>query len=210
MTISHHELAGLTSNEAKARLAHYGYNEVSEAKPHALLTLLRKFWAPVPWMLEATIALTLLTARYLDAAIIGCLLVFNIIISFLQEGRAEQTLALLRERLATSARVLRDGQWQQVAARELVPDDVIHVRMGDIIPADITIHEGALIVDQSALTGESVPVEKAGVRPCTPARLPGRARRPAPSSPPAQRPPLARPPNWSKRRAPSRTWKPSS
>jgi H+-transporting ATPase len=149
MTISHHELAGLTSNEAKARLAQYGYNEVSEAKPHALLTLLRKFWAPVPWMLEATIALTLLTARYLDAAIIGFLLVFNIIISFLQEGRAEQTLALLRERLATSA-------------RDLVPGDVIHVRMGDIIPADITIHEGALVVDQSALTGESVPVEKGG------------------------------------------------
>ncbi len=160
MTISHHQLAGLTSNEAKARLAQYGYNEVSKAKPCALLTLLRKFWGPVPWMLEATIALTLLTARYLDAAIIGFLLVFNIIISFLQEGRAEQTLALLRERLVIQARVLRDGQWQQVAARELVPGDVIHVRMGDVIPADATIGEGALIVDQSTLTGESVPVEK--------------------------------------------------
>jgi len=71
MTISHHSLTGLTSDEAKARLAQYGYNEVSEAKPSALLTLLRKFWAPVPWMLEVTIALTWLTARYLDAAIIG-------------------------------------------------------------------------------------------------------------------------------------------
>jgi len=160
MTILHNELSGLTSDEAKARLAHYGYNEVSEAKPHALLTLLRKFWAPVPWMLEATIALTLLSARYLDAVVIGFLLVFNILVSFLQEGRAEQTLALLRERLAITARVLRDGQWQQVAARELVPGDVIHVRMGDVIPADATVHDGALVVDQSALTGESVPVEK--------------------------------------------------
>jgi H+-transporting ATPase len=160
MSISHYELAGLTSDEAKARLAQYGYNEVSEAKPSALFALLRKFWAPVPWMLEATIALTWLSARYLDAAIIGFLLVFNSIISFLQEGRAEQTLARLGERLATSARVLRDGQWQQVAARELVPGDVIHIRMGDVIPADTIIHDGALAVDQSPLTGESVPVEK--------------------------------------------------
>lgn len=160
MTISHQSLTGLTSDEAKERLAQYGYNEVSEAKPSALLTLLRKFWAPVPWMLEAAIALTWLSARYLDAAIIGFLLVFNIIISFLQEGQAGHTLALLRERLTINARVLRDGQWRQVAARELVPGDVIHIRMGDVIPADATIHESALVVDQSPLTGESVPVEK--------------------------------------------------
>jgi H+-transporting ATPase len=160
MSISHHQLAGLTSAEAKARLAQYGSNEVSEAKPSKLLTLLRKFWAPVPWMLEATIALSLLTARYLDAAIIGFLLVFNILISILQEGRAEQALALLRERLVIHARVLRDGQWQTLAARDLVPGDVIHVRMGDVIPADAAIDEGALVVDQSALTGESVPVER--------------------------------------------------
>ena len=160
MALSHQSVTGLTSGEAKARLAQYGYNEVSEAKPGVLLTLLRKFWAPVPWMLEATIALMLLTARYLDAAVIGFLLVFNIIISVLQEGRAERTLALLRERLAINARVLRDGQWQQIAARELVPGDVIHIRMGDLIPADAVIHEGALVVDQSTLTGESAPVEK--------------------------------------------------
>ena len=160
MSISHYELAGLTSEEAKARLAQYGSNEVREAKPSALLTLLRKFWAPVPWMLEATIALTLLTARYLDAAIIGFLLVFNILISVLQEGQAEQALALLRERLSITARVLRDGQWQTLAAHELVPGDVIHVRMSDVIPADTTIIDGALVVDESPLTGESVPVEK--------------------------------------------------
>jgi H+-transporting ATPase len=160
MTLSHQPLAGLTSDEAKARLAHYGPNEVSEAKPHALLTLLRKFWAPVPWMLEATIVLTWLSAHYLDAFIIGFLLVFNIIISFLQEGQAERALALLRQRLAINARVLRDGQWRQVAARELVPGDAIHLRMGDVIPADTTVHDGALVVDQSPLTGESVPVEK--------------------------------------------------
>jgi H+-transporting ATPase len=160
MSISHHELVGLTSDEAKARLAQYGSNEVSEAKPRPLLALLRKFWAPVPWMLEATIALTWLSARYLDAVIIAFLLVFNILISVLQEGRAEQTLALLRERLAITARVLRDGQWHQFAARELVPGDVIHVRMGDVIPADVMVHEGTLVVDESTLTGESVPVEK--------------------------------------------------
>ncbi len=160
MTHSRQQPTGLTGEQAKARLAQYGFNEVSEPQPNVLLKLLGKFWAPVPWMLEATIILTWLSARYLDAAIIGFLLVFNILISFLQEGQAEQALALLRARLAINARVLRDGQWRKVAAREVVPGDVIHVRMGDIIPADATIHEGALVVEQSPLTGESVPVEK--------------------------------------------------
>ncbi|MGB8345098.1 MAG: plasma-membrane proton-efflux P-type ATPase [Ktedonobacteraceae bacterium] len=160
MTISHQSLNGLTSSEAATRLAQYGPNEVSEPQPNALLALLGKFWAPVPWMLEATIVVTLLTARYLDAAIIGFLLVFNIVISFMQEGQAENALALLRHRLAITARVLRDGQWRQIAARDVVPGDVLHVRMGDVVPADVTIHDGALVVDQSPLTGESVPVEK--------------------------------------------------
>ena len=160
MTISHQSLNGLTSSEAATRLAQYGPNEVSEPQPNALLALLSKFWAPVPWMLEATIVVTLLTARYLDAAIIGFLLVFNIVISFMQEGQAENALALLRHRLAITARVLRDGEWRQIAARDVVPGDVLHVRMGDVIPADVTMHDGALVVDQSPLTGESVPVEK--------------------------------------------------
>jgi H+-transporting ATPase len=155
-----HSPLGLTSEEAHARLAQYGFNEVQEAHPNVLLTLLRKFWAPVPWMLEATIVLTLVTARYLDAAIISFLLIFNIVVSFIQEGRAAQVLALLRQHLAITARVLRDGQWQPVAAREVVPGDVLHVRLGDVIPADLRIDEGTLVVDQSSLTGESVPVEK--------------------------------------------------
>lgn len=152
--------AGLTSAEAQARLQQYGANEVSETKPNPLVTLLRKFWAPVPWMLEATVVLTVLSARYLDAAIIGFLLVFNTVISFIQEGQAGDALALLRKRLAINARVLRDGQWQQVPARDLVPGDVIHLRMGDVIPADAVLHDGDLVVDQSPLTGESAAVEK--------------------------------------------------
>lgn len=160
MILSSQPPLGLTSDEAKARIARYGYNEVREGKPHVLLTLAHKFWAPVPWMLEATIGLSLLSGRSVDAAIIGFLLAFNAVISFLQEGKAEQTLALLRQRLSITARALRDGQWQPIPARELVPGDVIHLRMGDVIPADTTLDDDALVVDQSPLTGESVPVEK--------------------------------------------------
>ncbi len=160
MALSFHQLTGLTSEEAQARLAQFGYNEVNEARQNALLTLLRKFWAPVPWMLEATIVLMLLATHYFDAAIIGFLLIFNTIISFIQEGQAENALALLRQRLAITARALRDGRWRQIAARELVPNDVIHVRMGDVVPADALIEDGSLVVDQSPLTGESVPVDK--------------------------------------------------
>lgn len=151
---------GLDSQEAQARLRQYGYNEVASAPRHPIQRFLGKFWAPVPWMLEVAVGLTLLLGHQLQALIIALLLVFNGVISYLQEDRAERALALLQSHLKVQARVWRDGRWQTLAARELVPGDVIHVRMGDIVPADLSLADGNVLVDESALTGEAVPVQK--------------------------------------------------
>jgi H+-transporting ATPase len=153
------EFQGLSSEEAQERLATYGPNEIQEAKPHPLAAFLRKFWAPVPWMLEATIILESVLGHRAEAIIIGLLLVFNAAVSLLQEGRAGKALALLRGKLVVQARVLRDHEWRLLPARELVPGDFVHIRMGDLVPADVHLTEGAIQVDQSALTGESLPVD---------------------------------------------------
>jgi H+-transporting ATPase len=150
---------GLSTAEAQRRLATYGPNEIREIRPNPLLTFLRKFWAPVPWMLEATIGLELLLHHQAEAVIIAFLLVFNAVVSRVQEGRAGKALALLRSQLVVQARVVRDGVWQLRPARDLVPGDFVHVRMGDLVPADLRLADGAILVDQSALTGESLPVD---------------------------------------------------
>jgi H+-transporting ATPase len=126
------------------------------------LLLLQKFWGPVPWMLEVTILIQILLHKRNEAAIVGALLVFNAAISVIKEGRASKAFVLLRGRLATKARVLRDGRWQSVPAASLVPGDRVHLRMGDLSPADIQIADGDILLDQSALTGESAPVEVHG------------------------------------------------
>ncbi len=151
--------SGLSSAEAQRRLLQYGPNTVAEERPHTWRAFLRKFWSPVPWMLEATIALQLVLGKTDEAAIIAALLLFNAILSFVQENRANNALTLLKRRLAIQARVLRDQTWQQVAAQELVPGDVVHLRMGDLAPADVRLFDGQVLLDQSALTGESLPVE---------------------------------------------------
>jgi len=150
---------GLTSAEAQHRLEQYGANEIPEPRAHPILALLKKFWGPIPWMLEATIVIQILLDKRGEATIVGALLAFNVAINFVEEGRANKALALLRSRLTTQARVLRDGRWQSVPAANLVPGDSVHLRMGDLSPADIRIVNGNILLDQSALTGESVPVE---------------------------------------------------
>jgi len=152
---------GLTAAEAVKRLKQYGPNMAEEEHRHPFLALLGKLWAPVPWMLEVTIVLELLLGHYAEAEIIGVLLVVNAVLSFVQEGRAQNALALLRQRLTIQARVMRDGHWQLCPAQDLVPGDVLHLRMGDLVPADVRVESGQVQVDQSALTGESVPVEVA-------------------------------------------------
>jgi H+-transporting ATPase len=150
---------GLTSDEALIRLRQYGANAVAPAKSRPILILLSKFWTPIPWMLEATIILELLLGKLLEAGIVAVLLIFNALLSIVQETRARNALELLKKRLAVNARVLRDEIWIIVPAEQLVPGDFVHLQIGDLVPADILISEGAVSIDQSALTGESTPIE---------------------------------------------------
>ena len=150
---------GLTRQEAEKRLRQNGPNAVREARPHLFLSIAKKFWAPVPWMLEATIVLEVILGKRPEAIIIGFLLVFNAGLGFVQENKAHNALALLRKRLPLKARALRDGHWEMLPAEDLVSGDFIHVRMGDIMPADVRLADGHIQVDQSTLTGESLPLE---------------------------------------------------
>ena len=152
--------AGLTTNDAIERRKTYGRNIIEEKRESGVMKLLRKFWAPVPWMLEITAVFTYLIGKQLDTYIIIALLIFNSIISYFQESKADDAVEMLTERVNVSARALRDGKWNLIPAAELVPGDIVHVRMGDIVPADIKIISGEVLSDQSALTGESEPVRK--------------------------------------------------
>ena len=150
---------GLTSPEAEERLRRFGPNAIPEETPPVWRALLTKFWAPVPWMLEGTIALELLLRKPLEAVVFALLLAFNGILGFAQEHRAQHALRFLRERLTVEARVRRDGRWGRLSATALVPGDVVHLRAGDLVPADARLFDGRLGIDQSVLTGESLPIE---------------------------------------------------
>ncbi len=152
---------GLTQAEVKVRRKEHGYNEVAEKKQHPVLKFLGKFWGISAWMLELIMVLSAVLGKYSDLAVVGALLVVNAVVSFTQERRAAGVVATLRKRLQVSARVLREGVWNVIPARELVPGDIVRMRPGDIIPADVKLLTGALTVDQSALTGESKDVDKA-------------------------------------------------
>ncbi len=153
--------AGLTRADVEARLKEHGYNEVAEQKRHPVLKFLEKFWGVSAWMLELIMVLSAVLGKYSDLAVVSALLVVNAVLSFIQEHRAAGVVETLRQRLQVSARVLRDANWQVIPARELVPGDILRVRPGDIIPADVKLLTGALSVDQSALTGESQDADKA-------------------------------------------------
>jgi H+-transporting ATPase len=152
---------GLSSAEADKRLQQYGPNEIPEKKVNPILKFLSYFWGPIPWMIEAAVVLSAAIQRWEDFGIIFVLLMLNAVVGFWQERKAGNAIELLKQKLALSARVLRDNKWIELPARRLVPGDVVRVRLGDIVPADIKLLEGDyLLVDQSALTGESLPVEK--------------------------------------------------
>jgi H+-transporting ATPase len=156
---------GLASDEARQRLQKFGPNAMPDTSMHPFRTALEKFWAPVPWMLEAAIVLELVLSKYVEAAIIALLLVFNAALGLLQESRAQATLAALKSRLALSASVRRGGVWKIVPAAELVPGDLVKLSLGGIVAADVTLTRGEVLLDQSMLTGESVPIEAgAGVK----------------------------------------------
>ena len=152
---------GLTSANATKRLEKYGPNTLAEEKENALLKFLSYFWGPIPWMIEVAAALSAIVGHWVDLIIISFLLVFNAVVGFWQEHQAANAVDALRKQLALRARVKRDGQWAEIDAANLVPGDILRLRLGDIIPADVRLTEGEyLSVDQSALTGESLPVDK--------------------------------------------------
>ena len=150
---------GLTSDEARRRLEQFGPNAVPDTALHPLRRALTKLWAPVPWMLEAAIVLELVLGKYVEAAIIAVLLVFNAALGFFQEGRAQATLAALRSRLALNASVRRDNVWATLPAVGLVPGDMVKLSLGAVVAADVRLTEGQILLDQSMLTGESIPIE---------------------------------------------------
>jgi H+-transporting ATPase len=153
--------AGLSSAEALRRLADTGPNAVADEHPSTAKRLLRHFWAPVPWMLEAAVLLRLAVGEWVEADMIATLLALNVGLSAYRESRADAALALLKQRLALVGRVRRDGRWGASPAGELVPGDVVQLSLGAVVPADLRLVEGSLLLDQSMLTGESIPAETA-------------------------------------------------
>jgi H+-transporting ATPase len=152
---------GLTQAEAAKRLVQYGPNEIEEKKDNPLLKFLTYLWGPIPWMIEAAVILSALAQHWPDFGIILVLLLANAVVGFWEEHQAGNAIAALKAKLAVEARVRRDGKWVTPPARELVPGDVIRVRLGDIVPADARLLDGDPIeVDQSALTGESLPATR--------------------------------------------------
>ncbi len=151
--------AGLSEAEAQKRLTQYGPNEITVKKTNEVLKFLSYFWGPIPWMIEAAVILSGVVRHWLDFFIILLLLASNAVVGFWEEHQAGNAIAALKARLAVKAKVLRDGKWTNPKASEVVPGDVVRLRLGDIVPADARLLPGDPIeVDQSALTGESLPV----------------------------------------------------
>jgi H+-transporting ATPase len=154
-------IKGLSDAEAKKRLTTYGRNELPEQKKNPFLKFLRYFWNPIAWMIEAAIVISALIGHWEDFAIILALLLINVVVGYYQERKADNAIELLKKRLALRAIVLRDEKWEDIEAVELVPGDLVRVKLGNIVPADIKLVQGDyLMVDESALTGESLPAEK--------------------------------------------------
>jgi len=150
---------GLTSDAAVSLLQKDGPNAMPDTSESLLKNALAKFWAPVPWLLEASILLQVVLHKYFEAAVIAGLLVFNAALAYFQEGRAQTTLKALRSSLALNASVQRDGAWKTVPATELVCGDLVKLSLGGVVPADVHLIDGSVSLDQSMLTGESLPIE---------------------------------------------------
>ena len=152
---------GLTTAEADQRLQTYGFNEITAKKKHPFLKFFGFFWGPIPWMIEIAAILAALIHHWETFYIIMAMLLLNAGVGFWQRQKADHAIELLKEKMALFARVRRDGAWGRIPARELVPGDIVRVRLGDIVPADLRLMDGDyLLVDESALTGESLPLEK--------------------------------------------------
>ena len=160
MRIDH--LRGLTEEEVQEQLKKYGYNELNEKEEGWFHRLFRRFWGPIPWMIEVAALLSALAKRWEDLSVILFMLFVNAFVDFYQESKALNAISVLKKKLARKALVFRDGKWSTIDAKNIVPDDIIKVKIGDVVPADCILLGGGdfLQVDQSALTGESLPVNK--------------------------------------------------
>ncbi|MBL4931779.1 plasma-membrane proton-efflux P-type ATPase [Clostridium paridis] len=148
---------GISTEEANNRVKKFGYNQVEEIKKNLFIEFFKRYWGPMPWLLELAIVLTIILKHYTESIIISILLTVNAIIGFLQSSNSKKAVELLKKKLEIKAKVLRDGNWVLKDAREVVPGDIIIVKLGDLIPADVSIISGEISVDESALTGESLP-----------------------------------------------------
>ena len=152
---------GLNATEVNKRLAQYGYNEIEEKEEPLWHRIFRRFWGPIPWMIEIAAILSAIVQKWEDFSIIMVMLLVNAVLDFFQEHRALNALKALKQRLANEVIVLRDGEYKTIPARELVPGDVIKLKIGNVVPADVQLVQGDyLLIDQAALTGESLPVSK--------------------------------------------------
>jgi H+-transporting ATPase len=151
---------GLSLEEVRQGTIKHGYNEIPEKRESLTILFVKKFWGITPWMLEITMVLTWFLGKHLEFYLVSGLLLFNAILGFIQEQRANSALELLKQKLSIGARVKRSGEWLVIPARELVPGDVIRLRAGDFVPADVKVASGNAEVDQSSLTGESLTMEK--------------------------------------------------
>src|SRR3954462_13267301 len=152
---------GLTDAEVQGRLNKYGPNALVEKRKKPFAALLEYFWGPIPWMIEAAALMAFIVGDWGDFTIITSLLLFNAVLGFWEEHEASNALDALKSSLALKARALRGGSWQQIAARTLVPGDIVRLYLGDVVPADCTLIAGDYIsIDQYALTGESLPISK--------------------------------------------------
>jgi H+-transporting ATPase len=152
-------LDGLSESEARHRLELFGRNEIVAKRRSPFVEFLLRFWGPMPWLLELAILLSCFLKHYLEAMIIAALIIINAVIGHLHSRSSQKSLELLKTRLAVKARVLRERKWATLNAAEIVPGDIAVVAMGDVVPADAKIVSGHLTIDQSVLTGESLPVD---------------------------------------------------
>ena len=157
---SSYQGTGLNDTVVQAKQKQYGYNEIPEKHAGPVTGTLRRMWGPIPWLLEAAMIFELFMGKGVQAAVVFLLLVFSAVIGEIQEERAKKAIGYLHQQLQISVRVLRNGTWRTIPSRELVPGDIVHARVGDIVPADIEIISGNVSVNESALTGESIDVTK--------------------------------------------------
>ena len=142
---------GRNSSNAQERLTNFVSNLITERNASPIKKFLRYFWGPIPWMIEAAVVMSAVIMHWPDFGIIIALLILNAVVGFWQEKKADNAIELLKQKLAPTARVLRDNKWLQIAAKDLVPGDIVRVRLGDIVPADLKLIDGAYLqVDESA------------------------------------------------------------